>query len=101
MARFKSVNDRGFVVGEDHHRAKLTDHDVELVLYLRNEEGWTYAQIAAKMEVGRTTVANICRYRTRAQTVMGQTAAPSRYRYRPDRPPCPARPEEFDEDGCA
>jgi hypothetical protein len=23
-----AVNDRGHVVGQDHHRAKLTDHDI-------------------------------------------------------------------------
>jgi hypothetical protein len=35
------VNDRGVRVGEDHQRATLTDHDVELMRQLR-EEGIGY-----------------------------------------------------------
>lgn len=33
-SRMLAVNDRGYVIGEQHHRAKLSDHEVDLVLAL-------------------------------------------------------------------
>lgn len=50
--------------GENHPKAKLTNHEVELVRSLKSE-GWSYGEIAKKMEVGKTTVIDICMYRTR------------------------------------
>lgn len=91
--RFVGVNDRGHVVGQDHHRAKLTDHEVGLVLELR-ADGMKIRDIAGKMDVSPTTVADICSGRTRSHLVMGQIKTQPPTRYRPRRP---ARPDEFDE----
>ena len=52
--------------GEGHYMAALTDHEVELVRSLR-EEGYSYQWIADKMEVGKSTVADICLYKTRGR----------------------------------
>lgn len=49
LARQVWVNERGHVIGEDHHRAKLTDEDVDLVHAL-HAEGLSYRQIALKLD---------------------------------------------------
>jgi hypothetical protein len=65
------VNDKGKRIGEDHHRAKLTDADVELVFELR-EAGLSYAQIAGKFDdipggIAKSTIRDILTGRKRAQ----------------------------------
>lgn len=65
------MNDHGHVVGEGHHRAKLTDHDVWLILELRAGD-MRYTDIAEKFEIPKATVASICQGRRRAQTAVGQ-----------------------------
>lgn len=74
----------GYRVGETHHRAKLSDADVETILYLR-DAGLTYDQIAAKFDdgvtVSRSTVRDICRGRIRGQlgfTPVGVVKRPKR-----------------------
>ena len=71
VKRAVGTNDRGFVVGEDHHRAKLTDHEVDLIIQLR-EEGMKLIEIAEKFEISKTEVCYICLGRRRAHIVMGQ-----------------------------
>ena len=44
--------------GENHHRAKLTDHDVDLLRAIR-KEGWSYRLLALKFEVSKSQVRNI------------------------------------------
>lgn len=70
MAKLIAVNARGHRVGESHHRAKLSDADVDLILYLR-DAGLTYAAIAAKFDdditISKSTVRDICLGRIRAQ----------------------------------
>lgn len=34
MSRLVAVNEHGMRVGETHHRAKLTDHDIDLIVSL-------------------------------------------------------------------
>lgn len=53
--RLVAVNDARRRIGEDHPRAVLSDHEVELVHRLR-EEGLTLAEIAGKMEVSKGCV---------------------------------------------
>lgn len=50
--------------GQLHHRAKLTDRDVELIRQL-HEEGMTYATISLKFDVSRGTVGRLCRFERR------------------------------------
>lgn len=54
-----AVNEMGRRFGQRHHRAKLTDRDVELMLQLRGQ-GWSCAQIARKFEVSRGHAWRIC-----------------------------------------
>lgn len=62
-----AVNAAGYRIGDSHHRAKLSDHEVELVLQLR-AIGWSYEAIARKLDVGKSCVAKIIRGENRAQT---------------------------------
>lgn len=72
--RYAAVNDAGRVIGSEHHNAKLSDDDIEMILALR-DEGLSYAQIAAKFDddikVGKTMVCYICTGKRRRQTTMG------------------------------
>ena len=52
--------------GQKHHRAKLTDRDVELIRQL-HEEGMTYDTISRKFEVSRSLVGCICRFERRVK----------------------------------
>lgn len=69
--RVLAVNAAGYRIGESHHRAKLSEADIETILYLR-DEGLSYAAIAAKFDdgitVSKSTVRDICQGRIRAQT---------------------------------
>lgn len=72
--RFVRVNEHGRRIGEDHHRAKLSDADVDLILELR-DEGLSYAAIAHKMDhvpsgIAKSTVRDICAGRIRGQVGM-------------------------------
>lgn len=64
--RLVGVNELGRRVGEDHHNAKLTDAEVQLMWGLR-AEGWGYARIAAKMEVSKSLIRYIVKGRVRCQ----------------------------------
>lgn len=55
----RAVNERGLVIGEDHPRAVLTNHEVELVLELR-AEGYSFGWLAQKFEVSKSCIARIC-----------------------------------------
>lgn len=65
MNRLVKVNENGRRIGEDHQRAKLTDREVDQIRDLR-DAGMSYGQIAKKMDVGKTTVRDICVCRRRA-----------------------------------
>lgn len=65
--RIVALNDQGLPIGETHHNARLTDAEVELIRSL-HEEGMSYSALVAKFDVSKSTVADICKYRRRAQT---------------------------------
>ena len=69
MLMIVGVNAAGLRVGEDHHNAKLTDAEVELVRKLHEEERMSYASLAEKFDVSRWCIGRICRYEWRAQTI--------------------------------
>lgn len=69
-SRLIAVNDRGLAIGESHPRAVLSDHDVGLLLELR-DEGYSYGWLAEKFEVSKSCVAKIVRGEHRAQIVVG------------------------------
>ena len=66
-----AVNDRGRRIGEDHHNAILSNMEVELLLDLREREEWSYTRLARKFEIAKSTAADYCKGRRRAQTVAG------------------------------
>ena len=55
---------QGWRVGETHHRAKLTDEDVELIRLLR-ESGMKIKEIARKFECSPSNISEITNYRHR------------------------------------
>lgn len=78
-----AVNERGRRIGETHPRAKLTDHEIDLIRELAEPEldakgkviqrGLTYAEIAAKFDeegkrIAKETVKSIVLCRRRGQT---------------------------------
>jgi len=65
------VNEKGSRVGEDHPRATLTDHDVELMRQMHEEEGIGYKRLAKMFDTSVAQVRNICLYRQRAQSASG------------------------------
>jgi DNA-binding NarL/FixJ family response regulator len=71
MSILVGVNDSGYVVGQDHHRAKFTDHEVDLMIQLC-AEGFTYKQVAEKFGCCYTTVGDYVRCARRAQLAVGQ-----------------------------
>ena len=66
-ARMVAVNEKGQRIGEDHPRAVLSDHEVMLLLELR-DEGYSLAWLAAKFEISRFHTWRICTGRKRSQT---------------------------------
>lgn len=92
ILRRVAVNDRGRVVGEDHWRAKLTDHEVELIKQLLTERAalveslrgdhvgcgsvnrclharrLSYAAIANMFEASKSYVRDVDTGRVRSQT---------------------------------
>lgn len=97
------VTSRGYVVGENHHRAKLTDDDVRLILALL-AEGVPHRTIAKKFEVGKSTITDISRGKHRCATPDGWRDARQAKRRERDRQLAsrwpsrikPAKPSEFD-----
>lgn len=68
--QYVGVNAHGLRIGENHQRALISDHDVELIRELA-EGGMRYTEIAEKFEISKVTVGRICRYERRGQTVAG------------------------------
>lgn len=74
-AVFAALNESGRVIGAQHHRARLSDADVELIHELA-ASGMSHARIAAKFDddgapVSRSSVGHILAGRRRSQTVTG------------------------------
>lgn len=66
-------NEHGYRIGQHHHRAKLTDHDIDLIFQMR-AEGVTLNGIASRMECGKTTVWKILKGRIRGQAISREKA---------------------------
>lgn len=54
-------NKNGYPSGERHHRARFTDHEIELVRQLR-ADGMKIGDIARKMEMARSHVWRVLHY---------------------------------------
>lgn len=66
MTKLIGVNEKGIRVGESHPKARLTDHDVDLIFVLY-EDGVTIVEIARKMECRKSVINDILKGRRRAQ----------------------------------
>ena len=71
VLRLIRVNEGGRRIGEDHHRAKLSDADVAQV-YALLDAGVSYAKIAAKFDdipggISKSTIRDIATGRIRSQ----------------------------------
>jgi hypothetical protein len=69
--RLVAINEIGARIGETHHRAKLTEADVEMIHALR-DLGLSYRAIAGKFDdlpggIAKSTVRDIIKCRIRAQ----------------------------------
>jgi hypothetical protein len=64
-----ALNDQGRRVGETHPRAKLTNHDIDLMFELREQHGLSVAEIAAKFEISRRHAGRILSSQSRNHTV--------------------------------
>jgi hypothetical protein len=53
--------------GQDHHNAKLTNAEVELMRSLYAEGGWSYGTLATKFDVHKATVQHIITERIRKE----------------------------------
>ncbi len=84
MSRTKAVQigEFGKRVGETHGRAKLSDHEVDLVRQLK-EEGMSAAVIAEKMEISRRYVYKLANYERRASYVAQYRRLPLKRRRAP------------------
>lgn len=64
--RMVACNDKGYAIGDSHHRAKLTDAQVDLVHELR-AAGWTQARLAIHLGVSRRLIRGILSGERRGQ----------------------------------
>lgn len=73
LGRLVAVNEAGQRIGEDHGRARLTDHEVELMRRMHEEYPVGHPLhvgcrvLAAKFGVTKTLARKICAYKVRAQ----------------------------------
>lgn len=66
-----AVNEAGKRIGESHHMAELSDHEVDLMRELHENHAKGYKWLAKCFEVPLRTVRDICNYTKRAQTPAG------------------------------
>lgn len=65
------VVESGHAIGEAHHRAKLTDEDVELIRDIYDEGMASYSTLANVFGVKKSTIRDIITFRKRASTPHG------------------------------
>jgi hypothetical protein len=68
LTRIVGVNESGRRVGQYQTGAKLTDHEVSLLLDMRSK-GMGYKRLAKKFEVSIRSVRDIVSFRRRGQAV--------------------------------
>lgn len=62
------VDAKGNPLGEVHHRAKLSDEDVEFIRLIYAEGFCSYSTLALVFGVGKSTIHDIVTFRRRAAT---------------------------------
>ena len=71
QTKLVGVDERGNRVGEDHPRAKLTDHEVDLIRELHEGGGLSMREIAEKFDIAKSTVCDIVNYNKRVSYPIG------------------------------
>lgn len=66
---FVAVDENGRRIGETHSNAKLTDLQVDQIRELRETEGKNYDELAVMFQAPKITIAKICTYERRANTI--------------------------------
>lgn len=66
--KYVQIGEYGRRVGESHGRAKLTDHEIDLMRQLK-EEGMSAKEIAEKFEVSKRYVYKLVNFERRASIV--------------------------------
>jgi len=82
MIKVVLVNSCGYVIGQDHHRARLTDAEVDQIIELR-ATGCTWPDIADKFGISKGQAHDYWSGRRRAQTATGQKLIDPARRFRP------------------
>jgi len=68
MNQMIAINDLGYRIGQDHHKAKYTNHEVEQVFILK-QKGHGYKNISKIMDMPVRTVRSILNGSRRNQIV--------------------------------
>lgn len=69
-------NERGYLIGEGHHRAKLSEIEITQLIAAR-EQGMLFRELANQFNVSETTAKDVCSGRRRAQlAATGPVAVP-------------------------
>lgn len=61
------TNSKGYLVGEYHHRARLSDDQVEQLRSTREEKGTSYAELAKMFGISKSSVRDLVTYQRRGQ----------------------------------
>lgn len=64
-----AVNEKGYRIGESRRGVVLTDREVERMRDLHEVDGYGYKRLAKIFEVSLSSIASICRYERRNQTI--------------------------------
>lgn len=65
------VDERGNALGEYHHRAKLSDEEVEQIRDLHDAGVMGYKRLARVYDVSPVTIRDVVTYRSRSTTIAG------------------------------
>lgn len=63
-----AINERGNRVGDSHHNAKLTNHEIDLLLSMHESGDFGYRKLAKMFELNKSTVRYYVKGRYRSQT---------------------------------
>jgi len=77
------IDEKGNVLGEAHHRAKLTDADVNLIRDIYEEGLESLAALAHVFGVSKSTIQDIVTFRRRAATPVEYRTVLAQERKRP------------------
>ena len=67
MEHLVAVNAGGYRIGEDHPNARLTNHEVELMIEMFEEGHHSLRQLARVFDISKSQVRNIVKGLKRAQ----------------------------------